>query len=91
MSTGISIASLVVSVITLALVLMLVAHKPGEPSPVEREIYESQRLEACSAIGNVFPRTYSIDYKPSAPPILMAILDNRCTRAELRAIPKDAD
>ena len=93
--TGISIASLVVSVITLALVLMLVADKPWESSPVELEmgweISEAQRLEACSAIGNVFPRTYSIDYKPSAPPILMAILDNRCTRAELRAMPKDAD
>jgi tetratricopeptide (TPR) repeat protein len=35
MSTGISIASLVVSVITLALVLMLLAGKPWEPSPVE--------------------------------------------------------
>ena len=35
MSTGISIASLVVSVITLALVLMLLAGKPWESSPVE--------------------------------------------------------
>ena len=58
---------------------------------VEREICEAQRIEACAAIGNVFPLTYVINYLPSAPPILMAILDNRCTRAELRATPKDAD
>ena len=58
MSTGISIASLVVSVITLALVLMLVAGKPWEPSQVELEmsrgISEAQRLDACAAIGDMY-------------------------------------
>jgi len=100
MSTGISIASLVVSVITLALVLMLLAGKPWEPSQVELEmsrgISEAQRLEICAAIGNVFSlgiTEYSIDYvwAPGAVPVVEAILDNQCTLAELQAIPLDAD
>jgi hypothetical protein len=61
-STGISIASLVVSVITLALVLMLLAGKPGEPSQVElemsREISEAQRLETCAAIGDMYHKMH---------------------------------
>ena len=52
-NTGISIASLVVSVITLAIVLMLLAGKPGEPSQfgleMSRGISEAQMLDACIA------------------------------------------
>ena len=98
MSTGISIASLVVSVITLALVLMLLAGKPWESSQVELEmsqgISEAQRLDACAAMGSVFNVDgfwrNAVAY-PAGVPVTEAILENRCTKAELKAILKDAD
>ena len=97
-STGISIASLVVSVITLAIVLMLLAGKPWESSQVELEmsrgISEAQRLATCAAMGSVF----NVDSFwgnnvafPAGVPVTEAILGNRCTQAELEAIPKDAN
>mgnify|MGYP001062498515 CR=1 FL=1 len=61
--TGISVASLMVSVITLALVLILFVGKPWESTQVglelgreilqeERGISEAQRLGTCKAIGD---------------------------------------
>jgi len=88
MNTGISIASLVVSVITLAIVLMLLAGKPWEPSQVELEmsleIYEAQRLDTCATIGRRFnsppPQLSTL---PAAGVIWGAIFENRCTDDEI--------
>ena len=103
--TGISIASLVVSVITLALVLMLLAGKPGEQSQVELEmsleIYEAQRLATCAAIGDMFhirkdkrKTPYSFMFSQSDNLAALEIMDNRCSADEIgweRPDPKDAE
>ena len=103
MSTGISIASLVVSVITLALVLMLVAGKPWESSQVELEmsleIYEAQRLDACAAIGDMYHTTtdmhpFAFMFYGSDNLAALEIMDNRCSADEIgweRPDPKDAE
>jgi len=90
LNTGISIASLEVSVITLALVLMLFAGKPGEPSQVELEmsleINEAQRLATCAAIGDMYHTvTPSISGFLTANDGLIAqeIMDNKCTDEEI--------
>ena len=101
MNTGISIASLVVSVITLAIVLMLLADNPGEPSQVELEmsrgISEAQRLEACAAIGELHPKGVNITLimeSQAGKVITETIMENRCTEDEIgwkRAWLKDAN
>jgi hypothetical protein len=87
-NTGISIASLVVSVITLAIVLMLLANKPWESSQVELEmsrgISEAQRLEACALIGHRFSSQPSIGLTaPKVGEMWGAVFENRCTDDEI--------
>ena len=90
LNTGISIASLEVSVITLALVLMLFAGKPGEPSQVELEmsleINEAQRVGTSAAIGELHPKGVYFKFlfeSPAGTVMHQAIIDNRCTEDEI--------
>jgi hypothetical protein len=91
-NTGISIVSLVVSVIILALVLMLFAGKPWKSSPVERETSEAQRLETCAFIGDIHHRGLDKAYKgdyikldgiSTNKLIAQAIIDNQCADNEI--------